>query len=69
MHWIIVAWPPTVTARTEAWRWLLAGGEREYSFVDATRFAVMRRRRIHGALAFDRDFNLAAFVEVRPGPI
>ena len=31
----------------------LARGEREYSFVDATSFAVMRRRRIREALAFD----------------
>lgn len=53
---------------TEAWRWLRARGEREYSFVDATSFAVMRRRRIREALAFDGDFNAAGFVEVRPGP-
>lgn len=50
---------------TEAWRWLRARGEREYSFVDATSFAVMRRRRIREALAFDGDFNAAGFVEVR----
>jgi predicted nucleic acid-binding protein len=49
---------------TEAWRWLPASGEREYSFVDATSFAVMRRRRIREALAFDGDFNAAGFVEV-----
>jgi predicted nucleic acid-binding protein len=51
----------------EAWRRLRARGEREYSFVDATSFAVMRRRRIREALAFDGDFNAAGFVEVRPG--
>ena len=51
----------------EAWRWLRARGEREYSFVDATSFAVMRRRRIREALAFDGDFNAAGFVELRPG--
>ena len=51
----------------EAWRWLRARSEREYSFVDATSFAVMRRRRIREALAFDGDFNAAGFVEVRPG--
>jgi uncharacterized protein len=50
----------------EAWRWLRARAEREYSFVDATSFAVMRRRRIREALAFDGDFNAAGFVEVRP---
>jgi len=50
----------------EAWRWLRGRPEREYSFVDATSFAVMRRRRIREALAFDGDFNAAGFVEVRP---
>lgn len=49
----------------EAWRWLRARGEREYSFVDATSFIVMRRRRLREALAFDGDFNAAGFVEVR----
>lgn len=52
----------------EAWRWLRVRGEREYSFVDATSFAVMRRRRIREALAFDGDFSAAGFVEVRPLP-
>lgn len=50
---------------SEAWRWLRARPEREYSFVDATSFAVMKRRRIREALAFDGDFNAAGFVEVR----
>lgn len=50
----------------EAWRWLRRHGEREYSFVDATSFALMRRRRIREALAFDGDFAAAGFVEVRP---
>jgi predicted nucleic acid-binding protein len=51
----------------EARSWLRRHDEREYSFVDATSFAVMRRRRIREALAFDGDFNAAGFVEVRPG--
>jgi predicted nucleic acid-binding protein len=57
-----------VDEATEAdpWRWLRARVDREYSFVDATSFAVMRRRRIREALAFDGDFNAAGFVEVRP---
>ncbi len=57
-----------VDAATEAdaWRWLRRHDEREYSFVDATSFAVMRRRRIREALAFDGDFKAAGFVEVRP---
>lgn len=53
-------------AEDEAWDWLRRHGEREYSFVDATSFAVMRRRRINEALAFDGDFTAAGFVEVRP---
>lgn len=57
-----------VDAATEAdaWRWLRRHDEREYSFVDATSFALMRRRRIREALAFDGDFDAAGFVEVRP---
>ena len=50
----------------EAWRWLHRHDEREYSFVDATSFMTMRRRRIREALAFDGDFSAAGFTEVRP---
>ncbi len=50
-----------------AWRWLRRRDEHPYSFVDATSFEVMRRRRIREALAFDNDFTRAGFVEVRPG--
>jgi predicted nucleic acid-binding protein len=39
--------------------------EREYSFVDATSFAVMRALRLRNALAFDGDFTAAGFVELR----
>lgn len=60
----IVHTDPTI--ETEAWSWLRTHDEREYSFVDATSFAVMRRRRITEALAFDGDFSAAGFVEVRP---
>jgi len=49
----------------EALRWLRLHDEREYSFVDATSFAVMRRRRAREALAFDGDFAAAGFVELR----
>lgn len=49
----------------EAWEWLRRHEGREYSFVDATSFALMRRRRIGEALAFDGDFTAAGFVEVR----
>lgn len=51
----------------EALRWLRRHDEREYSFVDATSFAVMRHRRLTDALAFDGDFAAAGFIEVRPG--
>lgn len=50
----------------DAWRWLNRRDEREYSFVDATSFAIMRRRRMREALAFDGDFSAAGFVELRP---
>jgi predicted nucleic acid-binding protein len=49
-----------------AWTWLRQRPERAYSFVDATSFGLMRRRRIREALAFDGDFSAAGFVEVRP---
>ena len=50
----------------EAWRWLRRHGERSFSFVDATSFAVMRRLRIREALAFDDDFETAGFRLARP---
>jgi predicted nucleic acid-binding protein len=50
---------------SEAWRWLRRHDEREYSFVDATSFQVMRRLRLREALAFDGDFAAAGFVEVQ----
>lgn len=50
----------------DAWRWLGRHDEREYSFVDATSFMLMRRLRIKDALAFDGDFFAAGFTERRP---
>jgi len=50
---------------TAALRWLRRHDEREYSFVDATSFALMRSLRIREALAFDGDFTAAGFREVR----
>ena len=57
-----------VTAEDEsrAWRWLRRHDEREYSFVDAASFEVMRARRLREALAFDNDFAAAGFLEMRP---
>jgi predicted nucleic acid-binding protein len=48
-----------------AWQWLRQHVEREYSFVDASSFEIMRNRRMREALAFDHDFAAAGFVEVR----
>jgi predicted nucleic acid-binding protein len=57
-----------VTAELEedAWEWLNRHNEREYSFVDATSFALMRKKNVHNAYAFDGDFSAAGFVELRP---
>ena len=49
----------------EAWRWLRRHDEREYSFVDATSFALMRSLKIRRALTFDGDFEAAGFTELR----
>ena len=49
----------------EALRWLRLHDEREYSFVDATSFALMRSLRMREALAFDGDFAAAGFIELR----
>jgi predicted nucleic acid-binding protein len=46
--------------------WLRDHDAREFSFVDATSFDVMRTMRMHEALAFDDDFAAAGFVELRP---
>lgn len=68
---VIGASPRVTTTRLDerleqdAWRWLRRRDEREYSFVDATSFALMRQLRIREVLAFDGDFSAAGFVEVR----
>ena len=49
----------------DAWAWLRHRDEREYSYVDGTSFALMRRRAISQAFAFDGDFTAAGFVELR----
>ena len=49
----------------EAIAWLRRHDERDYSFVDATSFALMRSLRIREALAFDGDFAAAGFTELR----
>lgn len=49
----------------QALRWLRRHDEREYSFVDATSFAVMKAGRIRDAFAFDGDFTAAGYRELR----
>lgn len=58
----------TVSPEQEAgaFRWLRRHDEREYSFVDATSFAVMESLRLTEAFAFDGDFVAAGFIELRP---
>ena len=50
---------------TRSLAWLRQHDEREYSFVDATSFELMRSLGIREALAFDGDFAAAGFVELR----
>jgi predicted nucleic acid-binding protein len=45
--------------------WLRRHNEREYSFVDATSYALMRSLRVRDAFAFDGDFSAAGFHELR----
>lgn len=56
----------TADLEEQAWQWLARHNEREYSFVDATSFALMRNKKIRNAYAFDGDFSAAGFVELRP---
>jgi len=55
----------TEKLETDALRWLRRHGEREYSFVDATSFAVMTALRMRETMAFDGDFSAAGFLELR----
>lgn len=54
---------PDVERRALAW--LRKRDDREYSFVDATSFQLMRSLKVRDALAFDGDFTAAGFRELR----
>ncbi len=56
---------PDHEAEERAWTWLFRHDEREYSFVDALSFDVMRERGIEKALTFDAGFEAAGFHVVR----
>ncbi|OBG01511.1 PIN domain-containing protein [Mycolicibacter sinensis] len=56
----------TTDVEEQAWEWLARHDEREYSFVDATSFALMRKKKLVNAFAFDEDLSAAGFVELRP---
>jgi uncharacterized protein len=49
----------------DAERWLRRRDDREFSWVDATSFATMRELRTSEAFAFDGDFAVAGFTELR----
>lgn len=46
--------------------WLRIHDGREYSFVDAVSFQLMKEQTIHDALAFDADFHAAGFRTIVP---
>lgn len=52
-------------AERRAIGWLRKRDDREYSFVDATSFVLMRAMKIREALTFDGDFAAAGFRELR----
>jgi predicted nucleic acid-binding protein len=55
----------TEAQEEESLEWLRRHDEREYSFVEATSFVLMRALKIDRALAFDGDFAAAGFTELR----
>lgn len=58
--------PVDAATAAQAWAWLRARPDREFSFVDASSFALMRALAVTEAFAFDGDFAAAGFVELRP---
>lgn len=56
---------PEAAIEDRAWTWLFRHDEREYSFVDAVSFEVMRSQRVTDVLTFDADFEAAGFRVLR----
>lgn len=56
---------PDAEIEDRAWTWLFRHDEREYSFVDAVSFEVMRSQRVTDVLSFDTDFEAAGFRVLR----
>ena len=52
---------PAPAARADA---VAGAADQEFSFVDATSFAVMRGERIRHAFAFDQHFATAGFTRI-----
>jgi uncharacterized protein len=52
------------TVESEAWQVLRKYADQAFSFVDAVSFALMRRRRLQRAFAFDAHFAAAGFVRI-----
>ncbi len=56
---------PDAAIEDRAWTWLFHHEEREYSFVDAVSFEVMRSQRVTDVLSFDTHFEAAGFRVLR----
>jgi predicted nucleic acid-binding protein len=50
----------------DAWRLYRRYRDHDLSLCDCVSFAVMRRRRIDIAFAYDRDFEAVGFAQARP---
>jgi len=58
----------TEEVETKAYRLLRRYSDQDFSFVDATSFAIMRGEGIRYAFAFDRHFTTAGFLRI-PGDV
>jgi uncharacterized protein len=60
LEWIFVQHE----TEARAFRLLRQHADQDFSFIDATSFAVMRAERIRHAFAFDRHFSTAGFLRI-----